>query len=91
MAKKRERKISDTVIAYRTVFDSEAGKRVLYDLAKVCHMLTPVHFPGDPYETAYRDGERSVILRIMRQLAMDPDHLLELIKQGQREDAEYVG
>jgi hypothetical protein len=89
MAKyKREKKISDTVIAYRTIFDSDSGIRVLHDLIKTCHVLQPTMDPN-PYEMAYKEGERSVVLRILKTLETDPARILELIKQGNQLEEAY--
>jgi len=50
---------------YRLVFDSEAGQRVLADLARFAHMGHPSYVRGDAMETAFREGERNVVLRIL--------------------------
>ena len=50
---------------YRLVFDSEAGQRVLADLARFAHLGHPSYVRGDAMETAFREGERNVVLRIL--------------------------
>lgn len=50
---------------YRLVFASEAGRRVLADLARVCYGERSTYVRGDALETAFREGERQVYLRIL--------------------------
>lgn len=53
---------------YAFVFGSDAGKRVLRDLLRYCHVGVASHVPGDSHETAFRDGERNIALVIIAQL-----------------------
>lgn len=53
---------------YAKVFGGEAGARVLADLAAACHAERLTYVPGDAMESAYREGQRSVYLRIRRLL-----------------------
>lgn len=86
----RKSKTSDDVIQqhmrFQQVFGSEAGKAVLYDLMKFGHMLHSSFSPKDPYETAFREGERNIVLRIMSVLEMDPEQLKQRIKEGQENE-----
>lgn len=50
---------------YAIVFGSEEGQKVMAHLQAQTHFLMPSHTPGDPYETAFRDGERNVMLGII--------------------------
>lgn len=71
---------------YGTVFTSEAGKRVLDDL-RVSFSRRTSHTPNDPYTTAFREGQRDVVLRIERLIeqALDPsfspDQLSTLLEE----------
>jgi hypothetical protein len=56
---------------YRRVFKSEDGQKVVEDLKARCWFYAPVHTPGDTHETAYRDGQRSIVLSIMAMLQED--------------------
>lgn len=73
------------VRAYREIFNSEAGKVVLHDLAKSCHVYHST-MDANPNELAYKEGERSVVLRIIRTLNIDPFELDRLMKKGQSEE-----
>jgi hypothetical protein len=55
--------------AYGQVFGGEAGRIVLGDLYAFCGLNAQMHVPGDPCETAFRDGARRVALRIQNMLS----------------------
>ena len=49
---------------YNLFVQSDTGRRVLEDL-KMAHHFKSSTFSVDPYQTALREGERNVILRIL--------------------------
>ena len=53
---------------YRLVFDTDSGDQVLKDLQNRFFINQPT-FVGDPYETAFREGQRAVVLFIQNMLA----------------------
>ena len=59
----------DLRTSYKVLFSSNDGKIVMDDLAKRFYLASPV-FSNDPYETAFRDGQRTVVL-FMNQLMQD--------------------
>lgn len=63
---------------YRDVFLSPQGKEVLKDLLKFCHYNSPTFVPGDPHTSAYNEGMRRVILRIISICGMSEKIILEL-------------
>lgn len=68
--------------AYQSVFSSPEGKMVLYDLIDEHGVLGNVMSP-DARETAYRDGQRMVVLRIIDTLRMDWSQLEHLLDEQQ--------
>lgn len=56
---------------YRRVFDTEDGQKVIEDLKARFWFHAPVHAPGDTHETAYRDGQRSIVLSLIAMLQED--------------------
>lgn len=84
-AKFQESKKVRLVKAYRELFSSNEGKEVLQDLCKSCSIYTST-MDANPYEMAYKEGARSVILRILRTIEIDPFELDRLIKKGQSEE-----
>jgi len=61
--------------AYQLVFNSEDGQQVLEDLKKRFHIHGTV-FSTEPTDTAYREGQRTVVLFIQSML-LDWDKLLK--------------
>jgi len=59
-------------IAYKQVFESDNGKKVLEDLEKRCSYHTTTHIKGDSHESAFLEGTRSVILFIKNMLNKKP-------------------
>lgn len=55
-------------IAYKQVFNSDNGKKVLEDLEKRCSYHTTTHIKGDSHESAFLEGTRSVVLFIKNML-----------------------
>ena len=65
-------------IAYGVTFDTESGKQVLRDLLEFCHVFQSSYMPEAPMDTAFREGERNVGLRLLDQLNIkDMDELQE--------------
>ena len=53
---------------YKIVFGSDQGKRVMEDLEKRCHFWSTTNIKGDSHESAYMEGQRSVLLFIKSML-----------------------
>lgn len=66
---------------------SEPGRILLEYLAALFFLGTPVHVPGDPYQTSHNDGSRTVILTIMEMagLTTTEDMIRCLKKQPQEQ------
>lgn len=61
--------------AYKHLFSTDDGKVVLEDLQKRFHIHGTV-FSTEPTDTAYCEGQRTVVLFIQSML-LDWDHILE--------------
>ena len=72
---------------YETVFSSKAGRRVLSDLMANFHAGRSSHVPGDSHETAFREGERHVVLHVLDMTGKrsDPDWINDKLDQGEIE------
>ena len=55
--------IKELIKTYKRVFESSDGEAVLEDLKKRCNFHT-TSFVNDSHETAFREGQRSVVLLI---------------------------
>ena len=56
---------------YQYIFNTDEGKEVLSDLEKRCHYHSTTNVKGDSHESAYMEGQRSVILFIKSMLRND--------------------
>ena len=72
-------------LAYKRTFDSPDGKKVLADLFKCCHMTTST-MDKDPYETAFNEGARSVVLRILKTINTDVEALNKMYEDLETEE-----
>jgi uncharacterized protein (DUF2126 family) len=71
--KKTLEALKQLVIAYKQVFNSDNGKKVLEDLERRCSYHTTTHIKGDSHESAFLEGTRSVILFIKNMLNRKPE------------------
>ena len=58
---------------YKYIFNTDEGKEVLSDLEKRCHYHSTTNVKGDSHESAYMEGQRSVILFINSMLRNDKE------------------
>ena len=66
--KQLEKYLQELQTDYKTVFNSDEGIRVIADLEKRCHFMTTTNIKGDSHESAYMEGQRSVLLFIKQML-----------------------
>jgi len=58
------KKFLELIEDYKVVFGSDNGKRVLSDLEKRCHEFMTTHQKGDSHESAFLEGQRSILIFI---------------------------
>ena len=58
------KKIKQLQEDYKITFGSEQGQRVLDDLSKRCHEFNTTHINGDSHESAFFEGQRSILIWI---------------------------
>ena len=63
-----DKDLKQLVIDYKTTFGSESGQRVLEDLKKRCSFETTSFVQGDSHDSAFREGQRAVVLFINNML-----------------------
>jgi hypothetical protein len=66
--KQLEKFLKELQTNYKIIFNSDEGKEVLADLEKRCHYHSTTNVKGDSHESAYMEGQRSVILFIKSML-----------------------
>ena len=69
--KQFQKQLTEIKEAYKMIFDSDDGKIVLSDLEKRCHFWSTTNIKGDSHESAYMEGQRSVLLFIKSMLQDD--------------------
>ena len=53
---------------YQYIFNTDEGNKDRYDLEKRCHYHSTTNVKGDSHESAYMEGQRSVLLFIKQML-----------------------
>ncbi|NBT50817.1 MAG: hypothetical protein EBV86_07110 [Marivivens sp.] len=61
-------KIKELKLSYRRAFNTDDGEIVLRDLKSRFGYETTT-FSGDPYESAFNEGQRAAVLLIVRMLS----------------------
>ena len=72
---------------YRKVFTSTEGRKVLHDMMRTFHVMDTT-FDPDPRTHAFNEGERSVVVRLLKTINTDPEALEKAIKGKLEEDYE---
>ena len=67
-AKQLEKYLQQLQTDYKVIFNSDEGVRVMADLEKRCHFMNTTNIKGDSHESAYMEGQRSVLLFIKSML-----------------------
>jgi len=70
---------------YKQAFSTAQGKAVLLDLLSEHYMLKNTYYGPENDEgrsMAYREGQRTVVLRIMQMMGLNTAEMYLLIKQG---------
>ena len=49
---------------YKICFGTDPGKRIIEDLSKRCHEFVTTHDKSNSHETAFLEGQRSVLIFI---------------------------
>lgn len=83
---KPKRQVS-LVVAYQTTFNNVHGQKVIHDLM-VKHHVTESTASQDPYEMALLEGERRVVLRILKILKTNAADLNRRIDEALAETQE---
>lgn len=81
----RKRSLAN-VMDYKRTFETDHGRRVLWDLMKETGMNSSNFVPGDPYATAFNEGGRATILHILKKININFEQLENIIDKGQQDD-----
>lgn len=83
-----EKRQLSRIADYKNVFGSAQGRRVLEDLCRNHFIFGTSFVKGDQYESARREGERLVILRILTLLKTDLVKLEKIIEEEHKNEHE---
>jgi len=77
--------------AYKRTFATDEGQIVLEDLMLSTGIISGSSFvPGDPYHTAFNEGRREVVNRIIESINVDPNKFMKIVEaikdQGEYDD-----
>lgn len=73
--------------AYVATFESPMGREVLLDLCRRYNIASTSFTSGDPHLTSFHEGQRHVVLSILRVISRDVGSLVDAIGEAnQRED-----
>ena len=56
------KKVIELIKSYKIVFSSDEGKKIIEDLEKRCHEFVTTHDKNNSHETAFLEGQRSVLI-----------------------------
>jgi len=76
--------------SYKVVFNNPDGQRVLKHLMHTAYMTQTSYAPGDPNETAHREGMRRLVLAIIKQLRMNTGDLKSKLEEIQDENDAFI-
>jgi hypothetical protein len=68
-------------IAYKKTFSTDEGKMVLMDLVKSSGMMASSFVANDPYATAFNEGARSIVVRLIDTIQIDPEKYIKMLEE----------
>ena len=86
MTEKKEKRQVKLIRTYQHIFNSDEGKKVLYDLVRRSNTLS-TSFTGMDYLTmAHNEGRRSLMLYILSMIDSDPEAMKQLMEKSIEDD-----
>ena len=79
-SKKKQSQSSKIISAYKKTFSGPEGDVVLEDLMKSCGFFGTTFVPGDSHHTAYSEGARSVVLRILQTIEITSEEMRKIFE-----------
>lgn len=87
---KQAEKQSASIADYKELFGTQIGQKVLFDLMKQHGVLSQCYVPGDSHSSAFNDGARTVILRIMKRSKIDVKKMMRILEEINKEQEESL-
>jgi len=90
---KRQEKAISVNKAYKRTFSTDDGQTVLEDLMVSAGVISGSSFvAGDPYQTAFNEGRREIVNRIIESVNIDPSKfmkIMESINDGDEDEINF--
>lgn len=67
------KQLEELKLAYRRTFNTDDGQKVLDDLMKRFSFGATTFVSGDPYASAFNEGQRAAVLLITRMLSEEKE------------------
>lgn len=67
------KQLAELKLAYRRVFNTDDGQKVLADLKKRSSFEATTFVSGDPHTSAFNEGQRAAVLLIVRMLSEEKE------------------
>ena len=67
------KQLAELRLAYRRVFNTDDGQKVLADLKKRSSFEATTFVSGDPHTSAFNEGQRAAVLLIVRMLSEEKE------------------
>lgn len=71
---------------FQTTFDTPQGRRVLAYLMRVSGATSSNFVAGDPHATAFKEGQRHIVMTILKAVNRDTSELIKQIEQGLQDE-----
>lgn len=71
---------------YKSTFDTPHGERVLRHLMRVSGVTGSSFVAGDPHATAFKEGQRHIVMSILKFTKKDTEALIKQIEEGLEPD-----
>jgi hypothetical protein len=71
---------------YVSTFETPQGQRVLRHLMRVSGVTGSNFVAGDPHTTAFKEGQRHIVMSILKFTKKDTEALIKQIEQGLEND-----
>lgn len=72
--------------AYREVFKTPSGEKVLRHLCRSAKVNTSAFVAGSPDQTAYLNGQRDIVISILRYVHGNDDEIKRAIEQAYKQE-----
>lgn len=73
-------------VAYRQTFNTPQGREVLADILRSGGVHRTGFVAGDPYMSAFHEGQRRLALHVVEMLNSDPDAVANMLREGDTQE-----